>query len=272
MLRPIPRLASLTPVPTHAALLNVYALPKLADPQELAGGTVVVIDVLRASTVTVFALEAGAREVIPCLEVEEARPVPGGCRRASACWAASGGGCRSRGSTWATRRRNIRPERVAGRTVVLSTTNGVRAMLHARRAENVLIGAFVNATAVLRRLLGQERVHLLCAGTDGEISEDDILLAGMLVERLQRLGGMTYVPNAQAMAAGEFWLHSFALPQALGAEPLPPEVLAEQLANSPGGRNLIDIGMGDDLLVAAEIDRFQCVPRLDRRDGHIRRS
>jgi 2-phosphosulfolactate phosphatase len=135
-----------------------------------------------------------------------------------------------------------------------------------------LIGAFVNATAVLRRVLGKERVHLLCAGTDGQLSEDDILLAGMLVERLQRLAAGTYLPNAQALTAAEFWLHRFALPQALGAEPLPPEVLAEQLAASPGGRNLIDIGMGSDLLVAAEIDRFQGVPRLDPRDGCIRRT
>ena len=64
-------------------VLNVYALPKLVDPQELAGGTVVVIDVLRASTVVVFALEAGAREVVPCLEVDDARTLAAGFRRAS---------------------------------------------------------------------------------------------------------------------------------------------------------------------------------------------
>ncbi len=253
-------------------LLNVYALPKLADPEELAGGTVVVIDVLRATTVTVFALEAGAREVIPCLEVEEARTcarqlppgqcVLGGERR----------GLRIRGFGLGNSPAEYTAERVAGRTVALSTTNGVRAMLHARGAKDVLIGAFVNATAVLRRLLGQPRVHLLCAGTDGQFSEDDILLAGMLAQRLGRLGGMPYVLNAQAVAAGEFWLHSFALPQALGAEPLPPAVLAEQLAKSPGGRNLVELGMANDLLLAAEIDRFQCVPRLDRSDGHIRPS
>ena len=45
--------------------LNVYALPKLVDPQELAGGTAVVIDVLRATTTIVYALDAGARQVLP---------------------------------------------------------------------------------------------------------------------------------------------------------------------------------------------------------------
>ena len=196
--------------------------------------------------------------------------LPGSIPPARRCWGASGMGCPSRASRWATRLRNIRPSSVAGKTVVLSTTNGVRAMLHARQAENVFIAAFVNATAVLGRLLGREQVHILCAGTDGVFSADDILLAGMLVERLQRLGGMTYVQNAQAITAREFWLNSFALPQALGAEPLPPPVLAVQLARSPGGRNLIQLGRQDDLLTAAQIDRFQGVPRLDGRDGRIR--
>ena len=58
-----------------ANTLNVYALPKVVDPREMAGGTAVVIDVLRASTTIVYAVEAGAREVIPCLEVDEARAV-----------------------------------------------------------------------------------------------------------------------------------------------------------------------------------------------------
>ncbi|MGO8690619.1 MAG: 2-phosphosulfolactate phosphatase [Thermoguttaceae bacterium] len=250
-------------------ILNVYALPKLADPKELAGGTVVVIDVLRATTVTVFALEAGAREVIPCVEVDEARQC---ARRLPAGQWVLGGerrGLPIRGFALGNSPAEYTPDRVAGKTVVLSTTNGVRAMLYAREAENVLIAAFVNATAVVGQLLGQEQVHVLCAGTDGEYSGDDILLAGMLVERLGRLGGRTYVLNAQATAAREFWLHSFALPQALGAEPLSAEVLVEQLAKSPGGRNLVAVGMEDDLLIAAAIDRFQGVPRLDR-DGHIR--
>ena len=163
------------------------------------------------------------------------------------------------------------PDRVAGKTVVLTTTNGVRAMLYAREAENVLIAAFVNATAVVGQLLGQERVHVLCAGTDGEYSGDDILLAGMLVERLGRLGGRTYVLNAQAMAAREFWLHSFALPQALGAEPLPPRCWPSNWPRVPAAGTSSRWAWTTICSSRAAIDRFQGVPRLDR-DGHIRPS
>ena len=52
--------------------LNVYGLPRFVEPEELVGGTAVVIDVLRAATTIAYALDAGARQVIPCLEVSDA--------------------------------------------------------------------------------------------------------------------------------------------------------------------------------------------------------
>src|SRR3954471_2898523 len=59
----------------NAGQLDVYLLPDLVEPAALAGKTVVVIDVLRATTTIVHALAAGASEVVPCLEVDEARRV-----------------------------------------------------------------------------------------------------------------------------------------------------------------------------------------------------
>ncbi|MCR4412112.1 MAG: 2-phosphosulfolactate phosphatase, partial [Thermoguttaceae bacterium] len=55
--------------------VHVYALPEYVGEGELAGGVAVVIDVLRASTTMVYALDAGAKEIIPCLEIDEARAV-----------------------------------------------------------------------------------------------------------------------------------------------------------------------------------------------------
>jgi hypothetical protein len=66
------------------------------------------------------------------------------------------------------------------------------------------------------------------------------------------VGGLTYQQNAQAITARELWLRSFALPKALGAEPLGPEVLAEQLRQSLGVRNLLALELGDDILAAAK--------------------
>src|SRR6188474_416934 len=63
-----------TPMPISRAI-DVHLLPQLVQPNALAGQSVVVIDILRATTPIIHALASGAREVVPCLEVEEARSI-----------------------------------------------------------------------------------------------------------------------------------------------------------------------------------------------------
>ncbi|OHB65902.1 MAG: hypothetical protein A2V70_10645 [Planctomycetes bacterium RBG_13_63_9] len=250
--------------------LNVYTLPKLVEPEELAGATVVVIDVLRASTTIVHALEAGAKEVIPCETVDEALAVARDTPDDDMVLAGERGGLPIDGFRLGNSPREFNLHSVGGKVVVFTTTNGTRAIARARGADRVLIGAFVNATAVFNELVEEERIALICAGTRGQIGLDDVLLAGMLVERLQRRGGLLYEQNAQAVAARETWLQAFALPRVLGAEPLEPERLAGELRKSPGGKNLLELGMEEDILAAAEIDRFHGVPELDREGVRIR--
>jgi len=244
-------------------ILNVYALPKLVAPEEMTGGTVVVIDVLRACTTIAHALEAGAREVIPCEEVDEARSIAQRVPDGEVILGGERKGLPIDGFDLGNSPSEYTFARVEGKTVVFTTTNGTRAMIHARLANHIIIGAFVNVTAVFEELAGQEQIHLLCAGTNGQMSHDDVLLAGLLVERIQREGGLLYEQNAQAITARETWLHSFALPRAIGAEPLEPERLAKELRKSLGGRNLVSIGREDDILDAARIDQFSSVPALD---------
>lgn len=249
--------------------LYVYALPHVVQPEEMAGGTVVVVDVLRAATTICHALEAGAAEIVPCVEVDEAQR-----KAASLPGEVVLGGEREglpvEGFDLGNSPSEYTPDRVGGKTLVFTTSNGTRALHHARLADRVLLGAFVNASAIVRELLGQEQIHILCSGTHGQYSEDDVLLAGMLAERLERTGGFNYAQNAQAATAREFWLSSFALPKALGAEPLEPELLVPKLRQSAGGRNLVAVGLEADLTDAAHIDRFECAPVYDAASGRIR--
>jgi len=253
-----------------ANILNVYALPKLVDPKEMEGGTVVVIDVLRASTTIVYALEAGAREVIPCVEVDQARAT---AERMANGHVLLGGERQGRpidGFDLGNSPGEYTGDRVGGKAVVFTTTNGTRAIERAQRADRILIGAFVNAAALVEILVHHRQIHLLCAGTNGHFSDDDVLLAGMLVDRIQRQSGLLYELNAQAVTARETWLHSFALPHALGAEPLEPERLAKALRKSLGGKNLTAIGLEEDILAAAQMDRFSGLPEFDPDELRIR--
>ena len=94
--------------------IDVYLLPALVEPAALAGKTVVVIDVLRATTTIVHALAAEAVEVVPFLDVEDARRLAEQIGE-RAVWAANAAACRFRVLTWAIRRRNTRAIVWAGR-------------------------------------------------------------------------------------------------------------------------------------------------------------
>src|SRR6185437_15784570 len=80
-------------------------------------------------------------------------------------------------------------ERVAGKILMMSTTNGTRAIIAARGASAVLIGALVNARAVTGALISTGLdVTLLCSGTEGEISLEYILGAGAVIQALRGAG------------------------------------------------------------------------------------
>lgn len=243
--------------------VNAYPVASLASPEQLAGGVAVVIDVLRASTTIAHALAAGAAEVIPCREVEEARRLASELPSGSVLLGGERRGERIPGFDLGNSPAEYSPARVAGKTVVFTTTNGTRAVLRCRQARRVLIGAFVNAAAVLRELVDQKRVDLVCAGTGGQISRDDLLLAGLLSARLARQPGIDCRLNSEAMMARHAWDAAFSPSDGNRDEPPAPELLARELRNSLGGRNLAAIGLEGDIADAAQMDRLGCVPELD---------
>ena len=251
------------------SILNVYALPRYVEPEELAGGTAIVIDVLRAATTIAYALDAGATEVIPCLEVSDALALAERFDDDEIVLGGEREGLPIDGFQLGNSPEEYSADRVGGKKVIFTTTNGTRAMNHARRANRIFVAAFVNASATVAKLLEREKIHIICAGANGRVTEDDVLLAGMLVDRIQRQSGDVYQQNAQAITAREFWLGAFAVPQALGAEPLEPERLADQLRRSLSGRKLVAIGLDDDILAAAQIDRFDFALQLDTKTFRI---
>jgi 2-phosphosulfolactate phosphatase len=230
----------------------------MTRPPRVDGGSVVVIDVLRASTTIVTALANGAAEVVPCLHVDEAlrmsaedpaqdpKPLLGGER----------GGQVIPGFDLGNSPREYTREVVAGRRIYFTTTNGTRAIMQCRGMSRVAIGSFLNLSAVCRSIGGDGFVELLCAGTRDAISRDDVLLAGAIVQGVLQIKGDRYKLNDSARLALEAWSY-------VRADGLSRERLAATLHDTIGGRDLIEIGQALDLISAAEIDRFDVVPLLD---------
>lgn len=248
--------------------LKVHFLPLLTSPEELAGGAVVVIDVLRATTTIIHAVAAGAREVIPCLEIDDARRVASGFPPGAALLGGERGGVKIEGFDLGNSPEEYNRATVGGKTVLMTTTNGTRAMMLCRQAKRVLVGAFVNASAVARALMQEESVHLLCAGTEGEITREDVLFAGRVAYRL--LGGLAASKPEQndscriALECYQNLLAADGIDLSAGADSRFEEIaaLTEELRHSHGGRNLIGVGLEHDIGVAAQVDRFSIVPEL----------
>lgn len=242
------------PVPS----VHVQMLPALFEPADLLGGVAVVIDVLRASTVMITALDHGAVEVLPTESVDEAR-----------CLATEftpdrrllGGERHSRlieGFDLDNSPRAYTRERVAGRSLIFTTTNGTRALHRASQADRVLVGAFANLSAIVNALRKETRpVHLVCAGTDGQLTAEDILFAGMVArDLLPETGSQPDLPTEMAIRFAEVHGRN-------------DDTILETLRESVGGRNLIELGMDADIAYAALRDRTVIVPEYQRSTGRI---
>lgn len=235
--------------------LRVHLLPALVEPADMAGRTVIVVDVLRATTTICHALAAGAACVVPCLEIDEARATAAKLGNE----ARLGGerlGRRIEGFDFGNSPTEYTRESVGGRTVVFTTTNGTRALRRASQAGEVLLGAFVNLSAVVQAVAERERVDILCAGTGGVVTAEDGLFAGAVVERI---GLPAAGFNDQALLVCDAW-RTFA---SSGRS------LAAALRECQGGRNLIAEGFDADIDTAAMIDARPVVPRLDLATGRI---
>ncbi len=230
--------------------VHVHLLPSLAPPGALAGSLAVVIDVLRATTTIIHALAAGCKAVLPCAEVEEARERAGGMRAGRVLLGGERGGAPLPGFDLGNSPREYTAKLCRGNTLVLTTTNGTRALLRAAEAARVLVAAFVNYSAVCEQLRQDARpVHIVCAGTEGAVSLEDTLLAGALVEYLCQLGEVRV--NDGARLAWDCFENQ-------------GRVLLGALEVSQGGAILRRLGYDEDIRSAAQVDRFALVPELKR--------
>lgn len=239
--------------------VRVHFLPRLIEQGSLSERSAVVIDVLRASTTIVHALAHGAARVVPCLEPDHAHTV---ARRYAphALLGGERGGLRIPGFDLGNSPAEYDRPVVAAKTIVFTTTNGTRALQTCHDADQILIGAFVNLSAICRELRDCPRIDLVCAGTAGEVTREDVLLAGALLARLCEQDGREPAEyNDSAQLAVDAWRESVG--DRTDPSRVPTERLVETLRASQGGRNLLEIGHASDVELAAQVDRFDLVPR-----------
>jgi 2-phosphosulfolactate phosphatase len=235
--------------------IDVYFTPLGLVAGDLGGRGVVVIDVLRATTTVVTALANGAKAVIPAATSEEAVRLASNLEKDGVLLAGERKSVRIEGFALGNSPREMTPEAVAGKTIVLATTNGTPALVAAQGGDPVLVGAAVNFRALAERargLLGERGdLVIICAGREEQFAIEDAYTAGRLVKGAKK--GIRKVELNDAARAAVALTDQFANWE-------------EALANSEAARQLADVDLGDDVAFAAKADRFGVVPMYaDRR-------
>ncbi len=222
----------------------------------------VVIDMLRFTTTATQAIASGALAIHVAEDIETAQ------HRARAC--SSGQRpllCGERdchlipGFDLGNSPYEFTPERVAGRELVFTTTNGTRAVQPTIGASVCLLASLVNLSAVVSRIveIGLEDWWLICSGTNGKIAAEDVIAAGAVADRLGEIFGDHAELSQQAKIASIIW-HLvqgdwFDLPKAL--------------QRFDGGLQLSGAGYLSDIDFACRIDTHTAVPTRPHGQSHF---
>jgi len=231
--------------------------------RDLSRTTCVVFDVLRATSSMGMALSNGAQAVIPVESIPEALRLRE--QRPSVLLAGERNGVRipadlAEGVAFdlGNSPREFTRDKVQARTIVMTTTNGTRAMRACAGAKRVLTCSFLNLRATADFLARQESTPLLlvCGGSVEEAAYEDALAAGALSDLLAPQRARSVVADSALMALRLFAYASAELPAAL--------------AQSRNGRRLLEIeALREDVAFCAQRDLLNLVAELGA-DGAVR--
>jgi 2-phosphosulfolactate phosphatase len=166
--------------------LNVCLSPSLIPLYKVEDYVVVIIDIFRATSSICYGIENGAEAIIPVSEVEECAAYRE--KGFDYLLAAERDGKVVDGFDFGNSPFSYTKEKVAGKTIVLTTTNGTHALHLSRSAKKIVIGSFLNLTALCNWLKTQnDNILLVCAGWKNNFNLEDTLFAGAVVDQLKDL-------------------------------------------------------------------------------------
>jgi 2-phosphosulfolactate phosphatase len=233
--------------------IDVYFTPGELAASELSSRIAVVIDVLRATSTIVEALANGARAIYPTQTADDAVQLAQVLGREDVLLCGERRGLKIPGFDLGNSPLEFTADRVAGKVLVMATTNGTPALSTCAGAKQVVIASLCNLDAVVAELAGAgEDVAVVCAGRERRFALEDALCAGMLARRLRER--LQRAPRTNDAAAVAMTLARRASRRLEG-----------WLQRSAAGRQLREIGLGDDVTYCATVDRHAVVPRLRER-------
>ncbi len=229
--------------------VEVCYTPELIHQFDLRGKSVVIIDVLRATSCMVAGMGSGVASIRPVASVEECRALG----EQGYAMAGERNGQKVKGFDLGNSPLEYQEAKWLGKHIATTTTNGTRAIACADDAQEVVIASFLNLRAVVDYLsLQKQDVVLFCAGWKGKYNIEDSLCAGAIANGLSDM--ITHTTDATQAA---IYLY-----QACETK------LAEVIAQSDHAQRLSSFGIADDVTYCAQRNVFDVVPVLQ--NGELR--
>ena len=235
--------------------LETLFIPEEIKNTELEGKLVVVIDVLRASSTIVTALANGCNGFIPILSPEKVREKAQQFEKEKILLGGEREGKKIEGFDLGNSPREYKREAVQDKTIIFSTTNGVKTLEMIKGAQRIVIGSFLNLQAVCHYCTNyQGDILIICAGREGRFSLEDTACAGMIIHSLRDVFPGVY-QGVDANLTAQLLYEKFGYN------------ILEILRKAQHGRYLESIGLSEDLKFCSQLDFYHIVPIL--RDGII---
>lgn len=165
--------------------IHVIPFAEAINSELVAGKTTVVIDILRATSVMITALQNGAREIIPCQTIQQAKEKAKALSKGSYLLCGERDARKIAGFDLGNSPLEFTPQIVENKTLIITTTNGTKALNACREAKRIYVGAFLNMAAIQEKVKDQDKLVLVCSGTRGRFSMDDGMCAAAIINGLK---------------------------------------------------------------------------------------
>ncbi|MCD4834610.1 MAG: 2-phosphosulfolactate phosphatase [Bacteroidales bacterium] len=225
--------------------IEVCITPKLFDQYSLSNKIVVIVDVLRATTIITTMFHQGLKKLIPVKDLDEAKKY----KEKGYLISAERNGKKIDFADFGNSPFDYTPENIKDRTLVYSTTNGTNTINIAKKSEMVLIASFLNFTSIADYLISQKKdVLILCSGWKGDFCTEDFLFAGALSEKLI-LSKNYFTESDSVLSSIDIWN-------------LSKTDLLKYIKNIFQYKRLIDFGFKDIINYCFQIDITDVIPVL----------
>jgi 2-phosphosulfolactate phosphatase len=236
--------------------IDIVLLPDELRDRDITNSLVVVIDVLRASSTITTALAEGARRIIPVFSLEEARKRAGNYHPDEVLLGGERNGKKPSDFDLGNSPLEYKSQKIKNKTILLSTTNGVKAINQVQRAKKIIIGCFLNIQAVIQYCQSYSKeVLLVCAGERRSVSLEDTVCAGMIkyiVEGNNKQVDPNYpYHHDDALVACQMYLKF-------------KDDLLHMLKTSSWGKHLMVMGLEEDLIFCTQENIYQYIPIMKK--------